>query len=78
MTNAWRMTALLALLAGASARADNAPRVVNPSTPAPECTLHVNYDRNIDLPGYRSGSRCLPFSTTNQWRARPSTGRTST
>lgn len=42
------------------------PRVVNPGTPAPDCAFHVNYDRNADLPGYRSGPQCLPFMPTNQ------------
>jgi len=42
------------------------PRVVNPCTPAPDCTFHVNYDRNADLPGYRSGALCIPFMPTNQ------------
>ena len=36
------------------------PRVVNPGTPAPDCTAHVNYDRNADLPGYRSRGRVHP------------------
>lgn len=52
--------AALALLAAASARA-GPPRVANPGTPAPDCTFHVNYDRNADLPGYRSGALCIPF-----------------
>ena len=58
--------AVLALLAAPAARADEAPRVVNPGIPAPDCTLHVNYDRNAVLPGYRSGPLCLPFMPTNQ------------
>ncbi len=56
----------LSLLFNVAAAADAPPRVVNPGTPAPDCTLHVNYDRNADLPGYRSGSACIPFTPTNQ------------
>ena len=56
---------LLTALAAAPAWAEP-PRVVNPATPAPDCTLRVNYDRNADLPGYRSGSSCLPFMPTSQ------------
>ena len=59
------MVLLLAGLATVPARAEPS-RVVNPGTPAPDCTFHVNYDRNADLPGYRSGPLCLPFMPTNQ------------
>ena len=52
--------AALAMLSVPPARAEP-PRVVNPGTPAPDCALHVNYDRNADLPGYRSGPLCIPF-----------------
>ena len=51
--------------APAPARAEP-PRVVNPGTPAPDCTFHVNYDRNADLPGYRSGAGCIPFMPLGQ------------
>ncbi len=57
--------AALVLLSVPSARAEP-PRVVNPGTPAPDCVLHVNFDRNADLPGYRSGPLCLPFMPTSQ------------
>ena len=57
--------AVLALLAGPTARADGASRVVNPGHPGADCTLHVHYDRNADLPGYRSGPLCLPFMLTS-------------
>jgi hypothetical protein len=57
--------AALALLSASPAGAEP-PRVVNPGTPAPDCVFHVNYDRNADLPGYRSGPLCLPFMPTNQ------------
>ena len=57
--------AALALLSAPYARAEP-PRVVNPGTPAPDCVFHVNYDRSADLPGYRSGTLCLPFMPTNQ------------
>jgi len=60
------MAALLtASLAAAPAWAEP-PRVVNLGTPAPDCTFHVNYDRNADLPGYRSGAGCVPFMPLNQ------------
>ena len=52
-------------LASAPARAEP-PRVVNPGTPPPDCAFHVNYDRNADLPGYRSGALCIPFMPLNQ------------
>ena len=57
---------LAAALAAPPAWAEGPARIVNDGTPAPDCTLHVNYDRNLDLPGYRSGSLCLPFTPTNQ------------
>lgn len=61
-----RATANLILaLAAAPARAEP-PRVVNPGTPAPDCAFHVNYDRNADLPGHRSGAGCIPFMPLNQ------------
>lgn len=45
-------------------------QIVNPGTPAPECTFHVNYDRNADLPGYLVAhggvTQCLPFMPTNR------------
>lgn len=41
-------------------------RMVNAGTPAPECSFHVNFDRNADLPGYRLEQACLPFMPTNQ------------
>ena len=57
--------AALAMLSVPPARAEP-PRVVNPGTPAPDCALHVNYDRNADLPGYRSGPLCIPFMPAGQ------------
>ncbi len=63
--NATLAAAALALLAAVPAHAEP-PRVVNPGTPAPDCTFHVNYDRNADLPGYRSGALCIPFMPVNQ------------
>lgn len=46
------------------------PPAVNRGTTPPDCSTHVNFDRNADLPGYRiaSGGRdqCLPFMPTNQ------------
>lgn len=56
----------IALLPAAAACAQAPAPIVNPGTPEPECSLHVNYDRNIDLPGYRLGSMCIPFTRTNQ------------
>ena len=41
-------------------------RVVNAGTPAPECSVRVNFDRNADLPDYRFEQACLPFMPTNQ------------
>src|SRR5215217_764017 len=36
----------------------------------PDCTRHVNYDRNAELPGYlaeRGGAKvCIPFLATDQ------------
>ncbi len=58
-------TILAACLSAAPAQAEPS-RVVNPGTPAPDCTFHVNYDRNADLPGYRSGAGCIPFMPLNQ------------
>ena len=52
-------------LACAPAQAEP-PRMVNPGTPTPDCTVRVNYDRNADLPGYRTGASCIPFMPTNQ------------
>ena len=57
--------AALAFLSAPPAHAEP-PRVVNPGTPAPDCALHVSYDRNADLPGYRSGPLCIPFMPLNQ------------
>jgi len=63
-------SAMLSLLLGSPVLAQQAKRVVNAGTPEPECTFHVNYDRNADMPGYflnRNGRRqCLPFMPTNQ------------
>ena len=62
-----RAAAAFVLMALASPPAQaEAPRVVNPGTPAPDCTFRVNYDRNADLPGYRAGASCVPFMPTNQ------------
>ncbi|WP_152045256.1 alpha/beta fold hydrolase [Aureimonas psammosilenae] len=62
------VAASLAVLAGITGAqgAQGAP-VVNPGTPAPDCTAHVNYDRNTDLPGYRdTAGVCQPFMSLNQ------------
>jgi hypothetical protein len=44
--------------------------IVNAGTPAPECSVRVNVDRNTDMPGYFAdwnGARvCVPFMPTNQ------------
>lgn len=48
----------------------SAQSIVNAGTPAPECTIRVNVDRNTDLPGYfadwEGQQVCLPFMPTNQ------------
>lgn len=66
---AW-MAVLWSCLAGPASAQEAPRRLVNASTPPPDCTFHVNFDRNGDLPGYRveQGSRtsCLPFMPTNQ------------
>lgn len=58
---------LLPMAANADAAAIS---IVNEGTPAPDCTLHINVDRNGDLPGYKArwGEEevCLPFTPTNQ------------
>jgi pimeloyl-ACP methyl ester carboxylesterase len=51
--------------------AQNATKpIVNTGTPAPDCKLHINIDRNDDLPGYKTtwdGTEvCIPFTPTNQ------------
>ncbi|SMF23315.1 hypothetical protein SAMN02982989_0058 [Xaviernesmea oryzae] len=59
--------ALLPMEANADAAAQP---IVNEGTPAPDCTLHINVDRNGDLPGYKAkwGEKevCIPFTPTNQ------------
>ncbi len=61
------VTAVLAAgLAAPVVWAEGPARVVNAGTPPPECTLHVTFDRNIDLPGYAGAGGCLPFTATNQ------------
>jgi hypothetical protein len=49
----------------------SASRVPPPAAvPPPECTTHINYDRNADLPGYwvtdPQGTACVPFIQTEQ------------
>lgn len=43
---------------------------VNAGTPKPECQIHINNDRNMDMPGYEADwdgkPVCLPFMPTNQ------------
>jgi pimeloyl-ACP methyl ester carboxylesterase len=60
-------TAVSLVLAAAPAAAQS---IVNQGTPAPECTMRVNVDRNADLPGYLADWEgkevCLPFMPTNQ------------
>lgn len=58
--------ALAALLVSTAAYAQAPTSLVNPGTPEPDCTMHVNYDRNADLPGYRLGTACIPFTRTYQ------------
>ena len=58
--------AATALLFSTPANAQTAVSPVNPDTPKPDCTMHVNYDRNADLPGYRLGAACIPFTHTYQ------------
>ena len=58
--------AVAALLFSVAASAQMSVPSVNPDTPKPDCTMHVNYDRNADLPGYRSGTACIPFTRTYQ------------
>ena len=45
-------------------------KAVNANTSPPDCTRHVNYDRNAELPGYlveRGGAKvCIPFLATDQ------------
>ncbi len=65
MGHHWVAVLLVAVLSAVPAGAEPS-RVVNPGTPAPDCTFHVNYDRNADLPGYRSGALCIPFMPVNQ------------
>lgn len=55
-----------ALLVSAAGYAQPSTSPVNPGTPEPDCTMHVNYDRNADLPGYRLGASCIPFTRTYQ------------
>ena len=61
---------LLGLPALAQAPQQAPQSVVNAGVPAPECSVRVNFDRNADLPGYRSGQggqdACLPFMPTSQ------------
>jgi hypothetical protein len=63
-------SAVLVLFVSSHAFAEQGKRIVNTGTPEPECTFHVNFDRNADMPGYsveRSGGRvCVPFMPTNQ------------
>ncbi len=44
--------------------------LINRGTPAPDCKIHVNVDKNGELPGYSSQwdgkSVCLPFTPTSQ------------
>lgn len=66
-----RISALLsATLVLSPLSAASAQDIVNPGTPAPDCTARVNVDRNADLPGYLAdwdGEQvCLPFMPTNQ------------
>lgn len=62
--------AILALVIGTHALAEQGTRIVNTGTPEPECTFRVNFDRNADMPGYwvekNDGRTCLPFMPTNQ------------
>jgi hypothetical protein len=63
-------SAILALVIGTQAFAEQGTPIVNTGTPEPECTFRVNFDRNADMPGYwierRGGRNCLPFMPTNQ------------
>ena len=59
------VSAVLLLTCVAASAQTSAP-AVNPGTPEPDCTMHVNYDRNADLPGYRLGASCIPFTRTYQ------------
>jgi len=69
-----RTTALtavsLALLPLNAVGQDAGKPIVNEGTPTPDCVLHVNIDRNDDLPGYKTkwGEKevCIPFTHTNQ------------
>ena len=58
--------AVAALLVSTAAYAQPSTSPVNQGTPEPDCTMHVNYDRNADLPGYRLGTACIPFTRTYQ------------
>ncbi|MFC0406637.1 alpha/beta fold hydrolase [Roseomonas elaeocarpi] len=55
--------------AAPSAGANQQP-AVNPGTPAPDCRIHVNYDRNAELVGYAAlpdgKAPCIPFTATYQ------------
>lgn len=63
-------SAMLSVLFASPVLAQQSKAIVNAGAPAPECTLHVNYDRNADMPGYwkdANGKRvCVPFMPTNQ------------
>ncbi|RYY13535.1 MAG: hypothetical protein EON55_10180, partial [Alphaproteobacteria bacterium] len=59
-------TIIAAVLVSAAGHAQPTTPFVNPGTPEPDCTMHVNYDRNADLPGYRLGASCIPFTRTYQ------------
>ncbi|MGN7292502.1 hypothetical protein [Rhizobium sp. SAFR-030] len=59
--------AFMPMQAGAQ---DAGQKIVNNGTPTPDCSVHVNVDRNASLPGYKAKwddtEVCLPFTPTNQ------------
>jgi hypothetical protein len=62
--------ALASLAVSHGALGQTPQKAVNVNTSPPDCTRHVNYDRNADLPGYlveRGGEKvCIPFLATDQ------------
>jgi hypothetical protein len=62
--------ALASLAVSHGALGQTHQKAVNANTSPPDCTRHVNYDRNAELPGYlaeRGGAKvCIPFLATDQ------------
>lgn len=62
--------AAIAWISSPAASQTNNGVLINRGTPAPDCKIHVNVDKNGELPGYASQwdgkSVCLPFTPTSQ------------